>query len=53
MACAGQLDGEVLRWCWRSDAAKEGLLLRREIEQNLEQLLQRYVAVADDWWQPG
>ena len=48
--CAAQLTVDLLESCWRcAQAGDEGLLLRREIEAGLPQIMQRYVAVSGDW----
>ena len=46
-ACAGQLDAGLLRACW--DASAEEVLLRDEIERDLEEILARFVTVPADW----
>jgi LAS superfamily LD-carboxypeptidase LdcB len=46
-ACDGLVTAELLRWGW--DRAKEPLLLRQAVEGELESLVERYVAVPQDW----
>jgi LAS superfamily LD-carboxypeptidase LdcB len=47
--CAEQLNGELLRSCWDCEEVTEALLLRREIENELPHIMERYVSVPGDW----
>lgn len=49
VACAGQLSGEVLASCWDCEEVAQGILLREEIEASLQHILERFVAVPQDW----
>ena len=49
LACAGQLNADVLRACWDREEGAGSLLLAEEIRPALAQILARYVWVADDW----
>jgi hypothetical protein len=49
VACAAQLSGEVLASCWDCEEVAQGILLREEIEASLQQILERFVAVPQDW----
>ena len=44
--CADRLSVGLLRACWDSG---EGLLLRAELEENLPEIIERYLTLADDW----
>ncbi|WP_347136719.1 M15 family metallopeptidase [Parahaliea mediterranea] len=47
--CESRMGGRLLRDCWRRHLAPDGLLLRGEIEAELEMLVARYVTVPPDW----
>ncbi|MFT4520283.1 MAG: LAS superfamily LD-carboxypeptidase LdcB [Halioglobus sp.] len=47
---AAQFSTALLPQCWDCDEVTESLLLRPEIENDLEQLITRYVVVPDDGW---
>ena len=50
LACAELLDTALLQSCWNCEEQSEALLLRREIDAQLPQLIERYVTVPDDGW---
>ncbi|MDO8861589.1 M15 family metallopeptidase [Haliea sp. E1-2-M8] len=47
VTCAGRLSEDLLRMCWDCDS--EPLLLRKELEVRLPELLAQYVEVPLDW----
>jgi LAS superfamily LD-carboxypeptidase LdcB len=53
--CASRLSAELLRQCWNE--GNEALCLQEQVEQQLGDLLARYVSVPADWcpgcYQPG
>jgi LAS superfamily LD-carboxypeptidase LdcB len=50
LGCAEQLNSELLQSCWECEEVTEPLLVRREIDAQLPQLIERYVAVPHDGW---
>ncbi len=46
-SCGGRVTAALLRDCWECDP--QPLLLRKELETRLPELLARYVEVPDDW----
>jgi hypothetical protein len=44
-----QFRSEMLAACWDCDEAVEGIMLRTEIEAQLQPILARYVAVPQGW----
>lgn len=51
--CEARLGAGLLRDCWRRHLAPGGLLLRGEIEAELEALVARYVTVPPNWCPAG
>jgi LAS superfamily LD-carboxypeptidase LdcB len=49
VACAQQCHSALFTDCWRCDEFVEELLLREEIEADLQHILTRYVQVPSDW----
>jgi len=49
LSCAAQFRGGMLAACWDCEEALEGIVLRAQIEAELQQILARYVAVPQDW----
>lgn len=49
VACAAQLGSEMLVSCWDGEELAEELVLRREIEVELTQIIARYVTVPEGW----
>ncbi len=49
IACAVQIGSEMLSACWDCEEAVEGILLREEIEADLQHIMSRYVSVPQDW----
>jgi len=51
LRCGGQLTPDVISDCW--DSCQDGLLLRTELDEDLPGILQRYVAVPENWYTSG
>ncbi len=49
IACAAQFRSEMLATCWDCEEGVEGILLREEIEADLQHIMSRYVTVPQDW----
>jgi LAS superfamily LD-carboxypeptidase LdcB len=47
LGCAQQLTASLVRECW--NGCEEGLLLREELEEQLPTIIERYVAVEENW----
>ncbi|MCB1705496.1 MAG: M15 family metallopeptidase [Halioglobus sp.] len=52
VVCAQGCDRAVLAACWQCDDSADTLLLREEIEKDLDGLLARYVHVPEGWCPP-
>jgi LAS superfamily LD-carboxypeptidase LdcB len=49
VACAQQCDSALFIDCWDCEQIAEELLLREQIEANLQQILSRFIAVPGGW----
>lgn len=49
LACAAQFHSDMLRVCWNCEEAVAGIVLREEIEADLQHIMSRYVTVPQDW----
>jgi LAS superfamily LD-carboxypeptidase LdcB len=47
--CAAQFCSDMLNVCWNCEEAVAGIMLREEIEADLQQIMARYVDVPQDW----
>jgi LAS superfamily LD-carboxypeptidase LdcB len=49
LECDRQFSADLLRACWDRELSRDGMLLSEEVDSALQEILQRYVAVAEDW----